>query len=537
VQKEQAEHCSADASSIVGEIGEPSPRRARLSLRQPPWLVTRVRTPGTPGQEPTKSDGVRFADSKRRQTISQPVVCGLLRFWEAAWVFASALLSAYFFGYVLHPGHVFEPMDFALVGLVAAFWSSATFSALGAYEFAKFSRVGWQTRCTLGGWAIMVLVFLSALFLTKTSAHYSRGWFVCWFTMGALGLVSGRLVIGGLITRWTETGKLRRRVAILGGGAEARRFIEECRASTRDDAEIIGIFDDRKTRIVEEVDGIKRLGDVEALIEGVRAERIDEIILALPGNAIDRINSLMTRIRMMPIEVKLWIDLPVRRIAVADIEYRDGVPVATLLERPVKHWGALSKRVADLILSTILLATLGWLSVIAAVVIKLESRGPVLFKQRRFGFNGRAFEIYKFRTMYARCTDLEAERLVTRCDVRVTRVGRFLRHLNLDELPQLINVIKGDMSLVGPRPHPVRAKAGGQLYPDAVEEYAARFRVKPGMTGWAQVNGWRGETDTVEKLQKRVEHDLFYIQNWSLGFDLWILFLTVVRGFTDKNAY
>jgi lipopolysaccharide/colanic/teichoic acid biosynthesis glycosyltransferase len=178
-----------------------------------------------------------------------------------------------------------------------------------------------------------------------------------------------------------------------------------------------------------------------------------------------------------------------------------------------------------------------WLLLLVAIAIKAESRGPVLFKQRRFGLGAMPFEIFKFRTMYSHCTDHDAEQLTTRSDMRVTRVGRFLRRFNIDELPQLLNVIRGDMSLVGPRPHAVKAKAGGHLYKDAVAEYSARFRVKPGITGWAQVNGWRGDTDTVKKLEMRVEHDLYYISNWSLGFDLWILLLTVIKGFAGNNAY
>jgi lipopolysaccharide/colanic/teichoic acid biosynthesis glycosyltransferase len=175
---------------------------------------------------------------------------------------------------------------------------------------------------------------------------------------------------------------------------------------------------------------------------------------------------------------------------------------------------------------------------IIAIAIKLDSRGPILFKQKRYGFNNDLIEVYKFRSMYADTADMTADRLVSKDDPRVTRVGRIIRKASLDELPQLFNVVlKGNLSLVGPRPHAVNAKAEARLYDEAVDGYFARHRVKPGITGWAQINGWRGETDTHEKIQKRVEHDLYYIENWSVLFDLFILAQTPVALFKTENAY
>jgi len=173
-----------------------------------------------------------------------------------------------------------------------------------------------------------------------------------------------------------------------------------------------------------------------------------------------------------------------------------------------------------------------------AIAIKLDSRGPVFFKQKRYGFNNELIEIYKFRSMYTDQADATASKLVTADDPRVTRVGRFIRKTSLDELPQLLNVVfAGNLSLVGPRPHALQAKAENQLYQDAVDGYFARHRVKPGITGWAQIHGWRGETDSQEKIQQRVEHDLFYIENWSILLDLSILARTPFALIRAKNAY
>lgn len=175
--------------------------------------------------------------------------------------------------------------------------------------------------------------------------------------------------------------------------------------------------------------------------------------------------------------------------------------------------------------------------ILVALAIKLDSPGPVLFRQKRYGYNNKLIEVFKFRSMYCDRADANAERQTTRNDDRITRVGRFIRKTSLDELPQLFNVLLGSMSMVGPRPHATATKAAGILFEDAVKEYTARHRVKPGITGWAQINGYRGETDTLEKIEKRVEYDLQYIENWSVWFDLYILFRTLPAVIFTREAY
>jgi exopolysaccharide biosynthesis polyprenyl glycosylphosphotransferase len=205
-------------------------------------------------------------------------------------------------------------------------------------------------------------------------------------------------------------------------------------------------------------------------------------------------------------------------------------------ERPLWGWAALVKRGEDLALSAALILLFAPLMLIIALMIKLDSRGPVLFRQQRFGFNNNPIWVTKYRTMYTHMADPGGERLTERNDPRVTRIGRLLRRMSLDELPQLFDVLRGDMSFVGPRPHPVKAKAAGRYYQEVVADYAARHRVKPGITGWAQVNGWRGETTTEEQILKRIEHDLFYITNWSFWFDMRILFLTAFTLVKHSNG-
>jgi exopolysaccharide biosynthesis polyprenyl glycosylphosphotransferase len=208
-----------------------------------------------------------------------------------------------------------------------------------------------------------------------------------------------------------------------------------------------------------------------------------------------------------------------------------------LMDRPLTDWDRVIKNIEDRVLGTLLFLLAAPVMALVALAIRLDSKGPILFKQRRYGFNNELIEVYKFRSMYTDKTDATASKLVTKDDPRVTPVGRFIRKTSLDELPQLLNVIKGQMSLVGPRPHATEAKASSDLYQTVVGEYFARHRMKPGVTGWAQINGWRGETDTHEKIQRRVEADLYYIDNWSLLFDLYIIAVTPFALMTGKNAY
>jgi exopolysaccharide biosynthesis polyprenyl glycosylphosphotransferase len=220
-----------------------------------------------------------------------------------------------------------------------------------------------------------------------------------------------------------------------------------------------------------------------------------------------------------------------------DYGYLCGVPVLNIFQKPVSGWSFWAKPIEDRVLAALLLVMILPVMGFIALCIKLDSPGPVFFRQKRYGFNNQVIDVVKFRTLRFEQQDDLAKQLVTQNDSRVTRVGRFLRHMSLDELPQLLNVLRGEMSIVGPRPHALNASAGGRLYAEIVEKYAIRHKVKPGITGWAQVNGWRGETDTEEKIRKRVEHDLYYIKNWSLTLDLTIILRTPWALLKGDSAY
>jgi Undecaprenyl-phosphate glucose phosphotransferase len=283
--------------------------------------------------------------------------------------------------------------------------------------------------------------------------------------------------------------------------------------------------------------GLSIIGTTDDLLRVARRCPVDEVIIALPLDAEEQLKALFWKLKGIATDLRLSIEPIADRFQVRGMSYIGSVPVLEIADRPLKHWRALAKWIEDKVLSALLLIFLGPLMAISALLIKVDSRGPVFFAQERFGFNNAVIRVLKFRTMYADRGDQSGAQRTVPNDPRVTRVGRVLRSLSIDELPQLFNVLRGDMSLVGPRPHAIAMKAGGRLYCDAVEEYVQRHRVKPGITGWAQVNGLRGEIDTLEKGRARVTYDLYYIEHWSIWLDVKILLKTAGILASRDNAY
>lgn len=337
----------------------------------------------------------------------------------------------------------------------------------------------------------------------------------------------------------TSRGLLDRRAVIVGGGQEGEALLSDPGLRKDGDLHILGVFDDRNDeRIPDLVAGYPKLGSIDELVDLARRTRIDLIIVALPVTAEDRVLAMLNKLWVLPADIRLAAHSNKLRLRPRSYSWIGSVPVLDIFDKPINGWDKVLKPAFERIAGACALLLLAPIMVLAAIAIKLDSRGPVFFRQRRYGFNNELIEIWKFRSMRADQLDHDASRLVARDDPRVTRVGRFLRRTSIDELPQLFNVVfAGNLSLVGPRPHAIQAKAADRLYDEVVEGYFARHKVKPGLTGWAQVNGWRGETDTPEKLQRRVEHDLYYIENWSMLFDLYILGITPLALIKGENAY
>jgi Undecaprenyl-phosphate glucose phosphotransferase len=384
----------------------------------------------------------------------------------------------------------------------------------------------------------LFLLFTAGGFAFKISADYSRVWAFAWLIATITGVITIRFAVSWLVRLLAEKGRLGRNIVIYGGGDQGIKLIRHIEALHEPWNRIVGVFDDRSERTGPFIGGYPVTGGVDRMLDWCRGQRIDEILIALPWAAQDRVLNLLQSFSSLPANVRLSPEFAGRELHLGRMSNQFRVPMLSMLEKPVSGWGGLSKRVLDYVVASASVVVLAPLILLVSSCIKLDSPGPVLFRQKRYGFNNQLIEVYKFRTMYTDQTDEHADILATRGDPRITRVGAILRRFSIDELPQIFNVLRGDMSVVGPRPHALRAKAGNVLYEDVVAEYAVRHKVKPGITGWAQVNGWRGETRDEASLLGRVEHDLYYIDHWSLLLDLSIMLRTVfviIRG--DENSY
>ena len=406
---------------------------------------------------------------------------------------------------------------------------------LGAYDTENlFSfRRGW-VRVTSAWFGVFLGLILLAFFL-KTSSTVARSWAGFEFLGIAATLTLGRVLLSAVVARVRRRGTFNQRLAILGCHRQAAELFEELRSNANLTIDLIGCFEDEGA----ERHGVARLqyiGDVSDLVELIQDGLVDQVIVTLP-RARDELEDVIARLAQLPVLIRVAPDLGGFRASSKALVSLGGTPLLTVFDRPISGFDLVLKRVEDLTIGVVLLIAIAPLTFLVALAIKLDSRGPVFFRQAREGFNHRQFRIWKFRTMrVAECQEENIRQTVIG-DARVTRVGRLLRATSIDELPQLFNVLAGDMSLVGPRPHAPSTKVAGRLFKEAIDDYAARHRVKPGMTGWAQVNGWRGETNTDEKLRKRVECDLHYIERWSLGFDLYILVKTIDALLRPKSAY
>jgi Undecaprenyl-phosphate glucose phosphotransferase len=413
------------------------------------------------------------------------------------------------------------------------------FNIARTHRIAAYRTLTLQTARILAAWSLVFITLAVGAFFLKISDQVSRVWMVSWYVSGAVWLVAYRLSLRALVSHWSREGRLKRRTVIVGGGPDAEVLIKSIRESAENDIELFGLFDDRfDERSPDLVAGIPKLGKIADLIEFARRTRLDLVIVSMPLSAETRVLEMLKQLWVLPVDIRLSAHMSKLRFTSKAYSYVGDVPVFDMADRPISDWNLVFKWVFDRVVAIAALILLSPVMIATAIAIKLDSPGPVFFRQKRHGFNNELIEIFKFRSMYVGELDSKATKLVTRDDPRVTRVGRFIRRTSIDELPQLMNVLLGQLSIVGPRPHALEAKAANRLYHEAVDGYFARHRVKPGMTGWAQIHGWRGETDTLEKIMQRVHHDLYYIENWSPLLDFYIVLLTPFALISNKhNAY
>ena len=503
----------------------------------------RIETATAPISNDQASEGRRELSLAAKLIASQPpvpaysqiVLAGIVRLAEFGLI--NVIGTGIYLGYVF-PAYGFEWYYPASVIGVAAL-AVLAFQAADVYHVHAFRNPFGECGRIAIAWSLTFLMAAAVAFFAHLGDFYSRVWLAGFFAIGLVAVMGLRVSLCGLIRQWTRAGRLERRTIVVGGGEAGERLIQELDAQPDSDVRVVGLFDDRgDDRAPIVCCGHQKLGTVDDLVEFARRTRIDLVIFSLPISAEARILQMLKKLWVLPVDIRLSAHSNKLRFRPRSYSYIGNVPVIDVFDKPIADWDVVMKWLFDKIVGTIMLLAALPLMALIALAIRLDSRGPVFFKQKRYGFNNELIEVYKFRSMYVDQCDATASKLVTKHDPRVTGIGRFLRKASLDELPQLINVVfKGNLSLVGPRPHAVYAKAEDRLYDEAVDGYFARHRVKPGITGWAQINGWRGETDSQEKIRQRVEHDLYYIENWSILFDLYILAMTPPALAKTETAY
>lgn len=506
--------------------------------------IVPVMTPATGASQERLPAGARAPLSREAAEIARMLKprmmsVGLLSaFARLADFLGIVAVGALIFGWYVVPRDGLDQLQYGVALVLVPLAAVTLIGSFNGYVLSAYRPSIVQIGRVAGTWAAVFGCFSLALFFLKAGEEFSRVWLGTWLIGGFAVLVANRMTFGALIRRWRQAGLIERRAVLVGGGPEAVDLIRALRAEPECDIRICGIFDDRDlSRTPAVMEGLPRLGRMDELIAFGRQAEIDMLIVALPLTAEQRLIELLKMLWVLPVDIRLSAQSTRLRFRPRAYSHVGAVPFFDVFDRPIADWDAVAKRIFDVAATALALILLSPVMLAAAAVVRLESPGPVLFRQRRYGFNNEVIEVLKFRSMYHHMADPEARAVVTRGDPRVTRVGRFIRRTSIDELPQLFNVLRGELSLVGPRPHPVNAHMHNRLWEQIADGYFARHRVKPGVTGWAQINGWRGEINSEEKIRRRVEHDLFYMENWSVLFDLYILCLTPFRLFGSENAY
>jgi Undecaprenyl-phosphate glucose phosphotransferase len=480
-------------------------------------LVTREGGAMTAGATLDPSPGSR-GRRQRSDWLSPAVIVGLLRFADAVIVVLAAV-AAWITRFYGQPRDL---LDVLYVCVLAVLLTVQIFQFAGLYRFERLHQLARQFRRLVPAWGAVILTVLAIGYMAQMTREFhltSRLWIGLWSVYGLLGLVAVRALLRHQLQRWQAAGRLTRNLVILGAGELGQRLIEHLLRHGDGTQRIVGVFDDRRTRVPERASHIPIQGTLDDLLVFARHLPIDQIIVALPWDAEARLLAWTKKLQSLPVDIcfcpHVGSPYPPKLTHVA------GVPMLTVLAKPLSGWSYVVKSAEDRLLAAGLLALSLPVILLIALLIKSESRGPVLVRQKRYGFDNEVIAVYRFRTESVEAGEKGQ---------RSTPIGRILYRTSLNELPQLINVLSGSMSIVGPRPSLV---PHNEEYVRLIDGYLARLRVKPGITGWAQINGLRGDGATVENMERRVRHDLYYIENWSLLFDLRIILRTFFASLRD----
>ncbi|WP_198420399.1 undecaprenyl-phosphate glucose phosphotransferase [Sulfurimicrobium lacus] len=481
---------------------------------------------GIPGENESQS-GV-FVTVMRRGLLKEhsSILNAVLHLLDWAGIIFAAWLA-----HRLYLGNSSLPAAYGVVIGIVVLLSALLFPRFNLYEAWRGASLFDEVRAMTLAWALVLSLLFAFAFTTKMGIQFSRGWIGIWSVLGWSALVCGRLLLRvGL--RWLRShGYNQRRIVIVGTEGLGEELAERLLISPWIGLQVTGFFN---VGGGAPQPGVPVLGGLPDVADYVAKARIDQVWIALPLKDQDKVESLLHELRHSVVDIRFVPDIFGFRLLNHSVTEVAGFPVMNLSATPMVGVNRLVKAVEDRLLALLILLMISPLMLLIALGVKLSSPGPVLFKQGRLGWDGQPFKVYKFRSMVVHQETGGQLTQASRGDARVTPFGAFLRRSSLDELPQFFNVLQGTMSIVGPRPHAI---SHNEQYKELIDDYMQRHKVKPGITGWAQINGWRGETDTLEKMSKRVEYDLYYIENWSLWFDLRIILLTVFKGFINKNAY
>jgi len=416
--------------------------------------------------------------------------------------------------------------------------SFIVFKEINLHTSWRTGGVSAQTREIVFAWLVFISILLFLGYATKSSEEFSRRVILTWIIATPFIMLFAYAMAKTVLSKIIKSERFARSVVVVGVNDLSQSLVNEISSDPQLNMNFRGYFDDRNSERLGEIGHGEIVGRFDELSQYINKYKIELIYFALPMVQEKRILNLLDDVRDTTASIYFVPDLFVFDLIQARVDDVNGIPVLAVCESPFSGVTGLLKRFSDIVFASILIVLVSPVMLMVALSIKISMPGPVLFKQKRYGLDGEEIKVYKFRTMIVNndLVDGKEEKVVqaTRNDSRITELGAFLRKTSLDELPQFFNVLQGRMSVVGPRPHAV---AHNEEYRKLIKGYMTRHKVKPGITGWAQVNGFRGETDTIDKMESRVRYDLDYLRHWSLGLDSMIIMRTVLMMFRDKNAY
>lgn len=465
-----------------------------------------------------------------RRFRSPGLVCDVVKIFDFVIIF---LLSVLVFWIYWSPPTFSVPNDYLIATVMACVASFVIFDWLGVYEreaiFSDYPRVS----KILIGWVLASFFMLAIAFGLKISDNFSRGWAIGWFVAVPVALSVSRLALCHYLRQLSADGRFALRTVILGAGEMGQRLASSLKTSNDFFTNVLGFIDDRKTRVPSLHEGYRILGNTDDLIDMIRKQRVQQVLIALPWSAEKRLEELIDRISATPANVLLVPDTIGQIVGECPVQVVHGTRMYRILEVPLTGWRQVGKFVEDRFIATCLLLLTLPLVIFIGASIRFESPGPIFLRDRRFGYNKEEILIWRFRTTYVEPAVPDAAGGAP----RFTMIGYFLERSGLSELPLIFNVLRGDMSIVGPRPHPVAMRFERGPYNKLVNRYDARHSVKPGLTGWAQVNCWN-KFDTLENIEESLEYDLFYIRNWSIWLDFMIILRTIATIWrSDQKVY